>query len=250
MPFRRSYRKRTSYRGKRRVLNARKSRPKNYRRYRKGGPTIGRSRSVIVPDEQFMKLKYNGVATMLISAGSISNYIWSGNSVYDPDVSGTGHQPMGFDQWSAFYNKYTCFGSKITVEILNISGATAGAQNIQATLMPLASRVATSVPQSVTDINVLYEYPYCQHKEGNIVGGASRLKFKSYMSTAKIDGVSKQKIAIDDNYTALISADPVNEWKWMIAAQTADQSSGVTLKAIVTITYYVKMFDRIPLTQS
>lgn len=36
------------------------------------------------------------------------------NSLYDPDFSGAGHQPMYFDEMSAIYNHWTVIGSKIT----------------------------------------------------------------------------------------------------------------------------------------
>lgn len=37
-------------------------------------------------------------------------------SMYDPNVSGTGHQPRGFDEIMAFYNHYCVIGAKIVVQ--------------------------------------------------------------------------------------------------------------------------------------
>ena len=37
------------------------------------------------------------------------------NSLFDPNRTGTGHQPYGFDQLSTFYNRYYVTGSKMTV---------------------------------------------------------------------------------------------------------------------------------------
>lgn len=57
----------------------------------------------------------------LISAAS---FLFSANGLYDPNITGTGHQPMGFDQLSAVYDHYMVIGSKITVTFV-----TGGTQN-------------------------------------------------------------------------------------------------------------------------
>jgi hypothetical protein len=42
-----------------------------------------------------------------------TTWYFSANSLFDPDVSGTGHQPLGFDQLAAVYNKYRVLKSHI-----------------------------------------------------------------------------------------------------------------------------------------
>lgn len=37
------------------------------------------------------------------------------NSLYDPDYTGSGHQPLGFDEMAVIYDHYEVLGSKITV---------------------------------------------------------------------------------------------------------------------------------------
>jgi hypothetical protein len=65
----------------------------------------------------YTKLRYNEAHTF--GAGSTanfaSNYKYCLNSLYDPNVSGVGHQPMGFDNLMSIYEKYTVVGAKITV---------------------------------------------------------------------------------------------------------------------------------------
>jgi len=48
-------------------------------------------------------------------AGSAGAYVFSANGCFDPDITGTGGQPMGFDQMMIFYNHYTVMRSKIQV---------------------------------------------------------------------------------------------------------------------------------------
>jgi len=48
-------------------------------------------------------------------SGALSYYTWSCNSLYDPNVTGIGHQPMYFDQLSALYDHYVVIGSRIKI---------------------------------------------------------------------------------------------------------------------------------------
>lgn len=50
------------------------------------------------------------------AAGAIDRYTWRANGMYDPNQSGTGHQPMLYDDMVAMgYDKWCVIGSKIKV---------------------------------------------------------------------------------------------------------------------------------------
>lgn len=49
------------------------------------------------------------------SAGTAGTYAFRANSIYDPDLSGAGHQPMGRDVWASLYNHYLVLSARITV---------------------------------------------------------------------------------------------------------------------------------------
>lgn len=53
------------------------------------------------------------------AAGTAAYHVFSANGCYDPDISGTGHQPRGFDQFMLMYDHYVVVGSKITLVALN-----------------------------------------------------------------------------------------------------------------------------------
>lgn len=55
-------------------------------------------------------------------AGLAAVRVFSANGLYDPDITGIGHQPRGFDQIMALYDHYVVIASKITV----VFGATNG----------------------------------------------------------------------------------------------------------------------------
>lgn len=49
------------------------------------------------------------------SAGLAASHVYSANSLFDPDRTGVGHQPRGFDQYIAMYENYTVTSATITV---------------------------------------------------------------------------------------------------------------------------------------
>lgn len=51
-------------------------------------------------------------------AGVPTQYRFRLNSAFDPNQTGTGHQPMGFDQWSQFYNHYAVLETEYQVQMV------------------------------------------------------------------------------------------------------------------------------------
>jgi len=55
------------------------------------------------------------------SSGFLTCYFFRANDLYDPDFTGTGHQPVGFDQAMLFWEQFCVFSSKITVRFMSNS---------------------------------------------------------------------------------------------------------------------------------
>jgi len=70
------------------------------------------------------KLKYTDTIIMTSTAGAITDYQFRLNSLFDPDFTGTGHQPMYFDQYAALYNHYTVIGAKLTARFVSYESNT------------------------------------------------------------------------------------------------------------------------------
>lgn len=65
--------------------------------------------------------KYNqdSEALTTLVAGVLNSRTWRVNSLFDPDFSLGGEQPMGYDQMMAFYNKYTVIGFRAQMVFYN-----------------------------------------------------------------------------------------------------------------------------------
>lgn len=104
--------------GKRKYVTRRRGRRK--RRFRSRVPRQ------LITTKLTRTLRYNTNVTLNPTAGVPAYHNFSMNGLYDPDISGSGHQPMGWDQILAFYDHAVVIGSKIKVEFLSTSNTTGG----------------------------------------------------------------------------------------------------------------------------
>lgn len=100
---------------------------------------------------------YENLALNTQAGGAASVNVYRANSMYDPNLTGTGGQPRGYDQWlgasggDALYNQYVVTGAKITATFINtdntdfqqvgialVSTATAGLAGIDYLELPPA----------------------------------------------------------------------------------------------------------------
>ena len=68
-------------------------------------------------------LKYVEEVQLSIDGSGYGQYIFSTNGMFDPNTTGTGHQPMYFDQMYAIYNHYHVIKSKMNATITRMSVA-------------------------------------------------------------------------------------------------------------------------------
>lgn len=108
------YKKRTKAKAKARPKARPKSAPTAMRSYAQGELM---TQTPLFPVRVQKKLPYFEPAFSITgAAGVIGSYVFSANGVYDPNVSGTGHQPLGFDTMMTYYEQYTVVGARITVQ--------------------------------------------------------------------------------------------------------------------------------------
>lgn len=62
--------------------------------------------------------KYREIFTLTATAGVFTTYQFSCNGMYDPNITGTGHQPMYFDQMTPLYDHYCVIGSKMKWKLI------------------------------------------------------------------------------------------------------------------------------------
>ncbi len=224
------YRKRRRYKKKR-----------SKRRYGKKRGRMSRISSIRIkspsclPDTTFVKLKYNGVVVMTNIAG-YGSYRFAVNSLFDPDITSAGHQPMAYDQWANFYDHYEVMGSKIRVEVLAPSSV-----NSPTGFAMYPSKDSTSL----TSFVAAREQPYSKSRW---ITGSNNKKTvcSNYITPRKLEGRTTSSV----NFTAAVSSNPASLRYWHLVLETLDGSTIATTYCDVLITYYCKFFGRINLGTS
>lgn len=82
----------------------------------RAGPSSFMSTPSGMPKTKRTTLRYCNQVQLVSTGGTLAEHFMSANSLFDPDTTGVGHQPMGFDQWSVLYNHYIVSGAKISVK--------------------------------------------------------------------------------------------------------------------------------------
>lgn len=204
------------------------------RRYnRTGKPTLTIVKNPqIVPDRYRCKLKYMDSISWNAVAGAAYWYQFRGNSVFDPNYTGVGQQPAGLDQLNGLYKNYKVYASKMKVEF--VAGTSTTPPTI-CTVIP--SDTSTGI--SALNVHSATLNPYSKHSYVvSSIGGAAVKSVQNYMTTKRIFG--EQNID-DEDYGALITANPTNTWYWNVGVQSADQLSTSTGTMIMYITYYIEL---------
>lgn len=234
------------YYGRRRYRRNYRNRRRNYRRYRRNNRRYKNSRNRItsrsnklltgVPDRTRVKLAYT---TFLNITGSPSHeWIFRGNGPSDPDSTGTGGAPTGYDQWVQFYSRNRTYASTIIVEAIN-QGSLSAATGL-VTVVPLLNLTTTTY-------DVVTTLPYNKSKMIGPYTGPGRIYIKNYMSTKKMYG---QRVSEDDAFSSLATTTPSRQWYWKVQCDAFDPTSNIALDVKVTVIYYIEWFDRVQLAAS
>jgi len=76
------------------------------------------------PAKKLVRMRYCTTITLVSATNNLAYWNFRANSIFDPDATGTGHQPYSHDLWNQIYNHYRVVGSKIRVQFLGTQGTT------------------------------------------------------------------------------------------------------------------------------
>lgn len=186
-----------------------------------------------IPARQIVRMKY--AEAFETNVANAYNFTFNLNSIYDPNRTGTGHQPYGHDQLALLYNRYRVIGCRYVVQ------AYSGSSPIRFGILP-ANEV-----KSVGTVSELIENPRAQYKLQIPGGNTQVIKGNAYIPA--ITGRSKTQYMSDDRYQASFGASPAELAILNICALTMAEV-GVTVQFQITLEYLVEVFDVIPLGQS
>lgn len=199
------------------------------------------------PPSMFVKLNYSDNLTSLTSGlgnGLLfgTEQVYRLGGVYDPDFSGTGHQPYGYDVYTQIYHKCKVYGVTIDARWSDagLDGTVCGILINASTDSTTLNGMNVSETERTNLFTVMVNNTGSQFK-----------RFKRYFSIAKIDGLTKQQFDGDfTQYASSVTTNPTLTPYVRFAVANMASTPGVKCNLNLKLTYHVKFFDRKSLPQS
>lgn len=233
------------YGSSRHYTKRRKTGRKKYRarRLSSGRATAARVSRSLMPTKLKRTFNYSEKITVNATFSAAQPYFFSANSLFDPNRTGTGHQPMGFDQFVGnLYDHYTVIACKITVMAMS-----------QSTEVPAANQILSIIPRDTTtstsDITQAIEQGRAVYGMlGSSDGSSATLKLSHALNPAKFLGRSKPLSDPDLRGTA--GSNPAEECFFEISTASIDGDDPPAVDMIVTLQYTAMLTERVRLGQS
>lgn len=187
------------------------------------------------------RLNYVQSETLLGSeSGGIATLTYRINSIFDPYLSGGGGTPFGYTALKDIYDRYVV----TSVDYKVVFTAREGGSWFCFVKANDSANVSTSFPKEVQQGN-------CQWKAISGYGNAAGYiqTFTGHIDIAKVVGVSRSKLLLDDTYSAQFGANPANEayLKTGLGSLTDAGGYGQT-SVMVEIVYYGYAYGRALIT--
>jgi len=177
------------------------------------------------PKQLMITHRYVDTFTNATSSSLIGKYVFRANGLYDPNVTGTGHQPMYFDQQTGIYNHFVVVRSKI--KVMCSSGA---ADGVPTALCILCNDDATTTPTNIEGVR--------ENANSSVMKLLVPQQGNQVILTASYD--AKQIFGPDalaqDNLEGTAAADPT-EGYFYVVCQQGIPVTGTTINYVVEIEY-------------
>jgi hypothetical protein len=186
------------------------------------------------PDRMITTLQYFEAPSPGLNGISSWGVRFRATSPFDPSFAGS-LQAKGFAEFASIYASYRVLKSKIKV----IYAPILNTDSVSVTVLPLNADPG-ALPSAATIIGWPTN-PYSLTKVAG-AGGSPAIELTNTMTTAKMFG--SEMVNVDDNFSALTSADPNNNFFWGIGLYgniTYANNGGLVF---VYIDFDVQFFDR------
>jgi hypothetical protein len=188
-------------------------------------PLIG-FKSSMAPDEVSLKFIYSDYR-VITAAVNQADYIYRANSVFDPDVTGVGGQPDGFDQWKALYGIYRVVACKVEVQAMGNGANTNG-------LCVVAFSDSSGSFSSAEEVAGL------RHSVAATYSQTTAAKVSILRHISSLQGCSDESILANPEQAALVTANP-NSAQYVHVALETGNSATVPTMIWTKLTYYTRM---------
>lgn len=181
------------------------------------------------PKTIITKLRYAEYLSLNVSTGALSSNTFSANGIFDPDITGIGHQPLYRDVYAGVYDNYVVIGSEMTATFITDTATRATLVGVCGDDNATFSTTATTRSEQNNSEQLWI---------GANTGGSIEKTLTVTYSPQKDLGVDA---AGDGSFLATgVGANPADQWYFIVYAQ---QFASVATQAVlvkVMIEYTVK----------
>lgn len=177
------------------------------------------------------------------TSGVPTQYFFTANGVYDPNVTGTGHQPIGFDQMMLFYEQCTVVRSKITVDILN---SNSGPISRTCLFLTPDAAVLTDPNRILENGQAVTKITYNNVTWGSVASLSMDCDIAAYFGRPR----TVRNLLQDDNLFCTAAANPVEQVYYAVGGWDPFGSNTLGFFFNVTIEYDTVFWEPRKLTES
>lgn len=202
--------------------------------------TTSRQNDRGIADKQLVMLNYVDSRHLSGGVATLNYHQFNLNSLFDPDRTGAGHQPLSYDQWQAFYNRYRVY--KVDYEVSFVANSTS---NVPCAVWLQASN-DTSVPSTL--LNYLEQSTSSNFKVVNSTVPSAR--FKGTISLPQLIGQTSQQYKSNENSQAVVTSSPTEFCILNVIVASMDQTAVPDVYFTIRLTFHAELFDKYDLAQS
>lgn len=202
----------------------------------RGGPSqISIPATIGIPGRTFVKLRTCYNSTLTSTSGVFATGVQvKMNSIFDPAGTVGAITATGYTNWANLYQSYIVHSCSVRITLAANTGT---APPMMVCIYPKANSTTTSA--SMTEAR---GQPWAKYVQtAPTMGVPAKVGF--FVTMAQTAGQSKQTIATDDSFAALIGADPASLLVTSLCIQTLDQATTASIFATYDVIQYVEFFN-------
>ncbi len=180
-------------------------------------------------------LRYSANITVTSAAvyEGVGTHVFSANGAYDPDITGAGSQPRGFDELMALYDHYTVTASRVKVRYTNT-----------ATSRPYVGIAVRDTPSAIPDAKTLFESSDTKITDkllGRLSEGNESCAMSHNVNVGNFLG--RKSVMSDPELKGSAASNPAEQVYYHINCVNMANSSSSAVDAIVTLEYDIVLHE-------
>lgn len=181
--------------------------------------------------------KLNYVEKLVITGGAVgapTYYQFRTNSLFDPNLTGIGHQPLGFDQISALFERYCVTQCEYRISFQNGNGGQGAMWAVAASdVASTSASISEAIEQGNARTGIL----------APAVGGASTITISGVIKNWEVAGETYDEYISDDTNSAVMTSNPTDTNVLnLIISDSGTAATGPAVYTLVELTYYAYFY--------